>query len=167
MEFDHVGVATDDAAESAALFADLLDAPVAHEETRDGLRLVFCRLGGVDDPAPGHIELLEPIAGAEGPVARFLDREGPGIHHLAVRTSDVAAALETARSMGVETVDDTPREGAWGHRVAFLHPRSTGGVLVEFVERTDDYADDGSDGTVAGARETRGGDGRSDGTGGS
>jgi hypothetical protein len=69
--------------------------------------------------------------------------------------------------MGVETVDDTPREGAWGHRVAFLHPRSTGGVLVEFVERTDDHADDGSDGTVAGARETRGGDGRPDGTGGS
>lgn len=146
MEFDHVGVATDDAVESAALFADLLDAPVAHEETRDGLRLVFCRLGGVDDPAPGHIELLEPIEGGEGPVARFLDREGPGIHHLAVRTPDVAATLARARSMGVETVDDTPREGAWGHRVAFLHPRSTGGVLVEFVERTDDHGGDGDDG---------------------
>ncbi|RCU48274.1 methylmalonyl-CoA epimerase [Haloplanus salinus] len=128
MRFDHVGVATRDAATSADLFGTLLDAPVAHRETLDGLDVTFLDLGN------GYVELLEPLD-AEGPIRRYLDREGPGIHHVALATPDVAAALERARDHGVELVDETPRPGAWGHDVAFLHPGSTGGVLVEFVER--------------------------------
>ncbi|GAB3416054.1 methylmalonyl-CoA epimerase [Haloparvum alkalitolerans] len=127
MEFDHVGVATDDAAALANLFDDLLDAPVAHEETFDGMRVVFLELDG-----GGYFELLEPREG--GAIADYLDREGPGVHHVALATDDAAAALDRARGLGIDLVDEEPRPGAWGHDVAFLHPRSTGGVLVEFVE---------------------------------
>ena len=128
MRFDHVGVATRDAAATADLFGALFDAPVAHRETFDGLDVTFLDLGN------GYVELLEPLDD-EGAIPRYLDREGPGIHHVALATPDVAAALDTARNLGVELVDERPRPGAWGHDVAFLHPGSTGGVLVEFVER--------------------------------
>jgi methylmalonyl-CoA/ethylmalonyl-CoA epimerase len=127
MEFDHAGIATDDAAGLASLYGDLLDAPVAHEETFDGMHVVFLDLGN------GYFELLEPL-GDDGAIARYLDRNGPGIHHLALATEDVEAALATARDHGVDLVDEEPRPGAWGHEVAFCHPRSTGGVLLEFVQ---------------------------------
>lgn len=127
MRFDHVGVATRDGAELAALFDGLLDAPIAHEETFDGMAVTFLEL---DDG--GYFELLEPEDG--GTIADYLDREGPGIHHVALATDDLPGALDRARDLGVGLVDEEPRPGAWGHEVAFLHPRSTGGVLVEFVE---------------------------------
>ncbi|WP_418282537.1 methylmalonyl-CoA epimerase [Halorubrum sp. DTA98] len=127
MRFDHVGVATSDATELGTLFVDLLDASVAHEETFDGLRIRFLELDG-----GGYLELLEPVD--DGTIARYLDRNGPGIHHVALATDDVAAALDRARDLGIELIDEAPRPGAWGHDVAFLHPGSTGGVLVEFVE---------------------------------
>ena len=126
MEFDHLGVATDDAAALAGLYADLLGTPVAHEETFDGMDVVFLDLG------EGYFELLEPHD--EGAIARYLDRHGPGMHHVALSTTDIDAALDRAREMGVDLIDEEPRPGAWGHSVAFLHPKSTGGVLVEFVE---------------------------------
>jgi methylmalonyl-CoA/ethylmalonyl-CoA epimerase len=128
MRLDHVGVATRDAAALAELFSTLLDAPVTHRETVDGLDVTLLNLGA------GSLELLEPLDD-EGTIPRYLDREGPGLHHVAFATPDVAAALDTARAHGVELVDDRPRPGARGHDVAFLHPGSTGGVLVEFVER--------------------------------
>jgi methylmalonyl-CoA/ethylmalonyl-CoA epimerase len=127
MRFDHVGVAARDAADLADLFDGLLDAPVAHEETFDGMAVRFLEL---DDG--GYFELLEPADG--GAIADYLDREGPGIHHVALATDDLTGALDRARDLGVDLVDEEPRPGAWGHEVAFLHPRSTGGVLVEFVE---------------------------------
>ncbi|WP_459877049.1 methylmalonyl-CoA epimerase [Halorubrum gandharaense] len=127
MELDHVGVATRDVTDLASLFDDLLAAPVAHEERFDGMHVVFLEL---DDGS--YLELLEPTEG--GTISRFLDREGPGMHHVAFRTDDIEAALDTAREHGVGLVDEEPRPGAWGHDVAFLHPGSTGGVLVEFVE---------------------------------
>ncbi|SFR42534.1 methylmalonyl-CoA epimerase [Halogeometricum limi] len=125
MEFDHLGVATDDATGLAALFTELFDAPVAHEEEFDGMSVVFLELGD------GYFELLEPHE--DGAIARYLEKNGPGIHHVALRTDDVVGALETATGAGVELIDEEPRPGAWGHEVAFLHPKSTGGVLVEFV----------------------------------
>ena len=128
MEFDHAGVATDDLDALAGLYADLFDAPVVHEETFGDLRVAFLDLGN------GYVELLEPLPDSEGTMARYLDRHGPGIHHLAVRTEDVAAALQAAREAGLDLIDEEPRPGAWGHEVAFLHPESTGGVLVEFVQ---------------------------------
>ncbi|MFA9518554.1 methylmalonyl-CoA epimerase [Halopenitus sp. H-Gu1] len=128
MEFDHVGIATREAGDLAKLFDDLLAAPIAHEERFDGMRVVFLELSDGT-----YFELLEPHEG--GPIADYLDREGPGLHHVALATPDVAAAIDRARDLGVDPVDEAPRQGAWGHEVAFLHPRSTGGILVEFVER--------------------------------
>ena len=135
----HVGVATDDAAGLAALYGDLLGLSVVHEETFDGMAVVFLGSGASGAHASGngshgpYLELLEPLDG-EGPIARHLDRRGPGLHHLAVAVADVADALDRARALDVDPVDESPRQGAWGHEVAFLHPSSTGGVLVEFVE---------------------------------
>lgn len=126
MEFDHVGIATWDASLLAATLGDLFDAPVAHEETFDGLRVVFLGL------TAGDLELLEPLE--SGTVQRFLDREGPGLHHVAVRTDDIRTALNNAEAMGIKLIDDEARPGARGHRVAFLDPKSTGGMLVELVE---------------------------------
>ena len=126
MEFDHAGVATDDAAGLTALFTDLLGVDAVHEETFDGMTVVFL------DAGTGYLELLEPNEG--GPIADYLDRNGSGIHHLAFATDDAAGAIEHGQELGIEPIDDEPRPGAWGHDVAFLHPRDTGGVLVEFVE---------------------------------
>ena len=135
MRLDHVGVACGDAASLAASFAELFDTEIVHEETFDGMRVVFLDVGsdGADHDAGPYLELLEPLTD-EGAVARFLDREGAGLHHVALATDDIVAALETAETLGIETIDDEPRPGAWGHEVAFLHPGLTGGVLVEFVE---------------------------------
>lgn len=126
MQFHHAGIATTGATELAELYGELFDAPVAHEERFDGMSVLFLEL---DD---GYFELLEPHEG--GPIASYLDSHGPGVHHLAVETDDIEAALSTARECGVELIDTDPRPGAWGHDVAFLHPRSTGGVLIEFVD---------------------------------
>jgi methylmalonyl-CoA/ethylmalonyl-CoA epimerase len=126
MRFDHAGIATDDAAGLADLFSDLFDVPIAHEESFEGMTVVFL------DSGAGYFELLEPDG--EGAIATYLDRNGPGVHHLALATEDIEGALERAREMGVEAIDEQARPGAWGHDVAFLHPKSTGGVLIEFVE---------------------------------
>jgi len=128
MHFDHAGVATDDADGLAALYETVFDAPVAHKEEFDGLRVVFLDLGD------GYFELLEPLPDAEGAIPNYLDRQGPGLHHVALATDDIDGALADARAAGVDLIDDSPRPGAWGHEVAFCHPNSTGGVLVEFVE---------------------------------
>ncbi|AHG03287.1 methylmalonyl-CoA epimerase [Halobacterium sp. DL1] len=128
MHVDHVGVATDDASSLADLYTELFDAPVAHEETFDGLRVVFLELDG-----EGYFELLEPVEDGTT-IGRYLENNGSGIHHVALATEDIEAALDTAREAGVELIDEEPRDGAWGHDVAFLHPKSTGGALVEFVE---------------------------------
>jgi len=127
LQFDHAGIATEDATDLADLYVDLLGCSVAHEETFDGMDVVFLRVGG------SYFELLEP-AESEGAIARYLDQNGPGIHHLALATEDIAGALSRARECGVELIDEEPRPGAWGHDVAFMHPKSTGGVLLEFVE---------------------------------
>ncbi|MEF8775166.1 MAG: VOC family protein [Haloarculaceae archaeon] len=140
MDFHHAGIATEDADALAALYRDLCGCKVAHTETFDGMRVVFLDVGGC------YFELLEPIEesaegkegeegekGEEGAIASFLADNGPGIHHLALATEDVEATLARARDLDIRLVDEEPREGAWGHEVAFLHPADTGGVLLEFV----------------------------------
>ena len=126
MRFDHAGVATEDAESLAFHYEDLFDCAIAHEERFGDLRVLFLGLEN------GYFELLEPRE--EGTVSRFLENHGPGLHHIALETDDIEAALENAAEVGVELIDEDPRPGAWGHDVAFLHPDSTGGVLVEFVE---------------------------------
>lgn len=125
MRYDHAGIATREADELAALFSELFGAPIVHEERFDGMDVVFLELEN------GYFELLEPHEG--GPIDRYLESNGPGIHHLAVETDDVEAAIDRAVELGVEPIDETPRPGAWGHDVAFLHPNTTGGILFEFV----------------------------------
>ncbi|MFB6303159.1 MAG: methylmalonyl-CoA epimerase [Haloferacaceae archaeon] len=138
----HVGVATPDAGTLAELYCDLFRAPVVHEERFEGMEVVFLEVGG------GYFELLEP--GDEGPIARFLAEHGRGIHHVALATPDIGGALDRARDLGLDLVDESPRAGAWGHDVAFLHPGSTGGVLVEFVATRGPDANSGA-GTGSGA----------------
>ncbi len=126
MHIDHLGIATDDALSLAETYEALFDAPVVHEEEFGGMSVVFLDFGG------SYFELLEPLE--EGTISDYLERNGAGIHHVALETDDIEGALETARDHGVELIDEEPRPGAWGHDVAFLHPKSTGGVLVEYVE---------------------------------
>jgi methylmalonyl-CoA/ethylmalonyl-CoA epimerase len=126
MNIDHAGIATDDVDALAERYATLFDTPVVHEESFDGMDVVFLDCGD------GYFELLEPRE--DGTIAQYLDRNGPGIHHLALATDDIAAALDRMEDHGVERIDEEPRPGAWDHEVAFLHPKSTGGVLIELVE---------------------------------
>jgi methylmalonyl-CoA/ethylmalonyl-CoA epimerase len=127
MRFDHAGIATTSADSLVFRFQDLLGCEIAHEELFDGMQVVFLELGN------GYLELLEPTDD-EGTIARYLEDRDGGIHHLAFATDDIDATLERAREHGVDLVDEAPRQGAWGHDVAFCHPKSTGGVLVEFVQ---------------------------------
>jgi len=127
LRFDHAGIATDGLSNLAELYEGLFECPVVHEETLDGLRIAFLEFPN------GYVELLEPVE-EEGTIARYLDENGPGIHHLALATSDIERALDRAREHDIDLIDDQPRPGAWSHDVAFMHPKSTGGILLEFVE---------------------------------
>jgi methylmalonyl-CoA/ethylmalonyl-CoA epimerase len=125
----HVAIATRDADALAKTLTDTLGASPGKEELLDGgaLRVVFVHLG------PVTLELLEPRS-AEHTVAKFLDTRGPGLHHVSLEVTDVAAQLARAKAAGVKLIDEAPRAGAHGTRVAFLHPKSLGGVLVELCE---------------------------------
>lgn len=127
MRFDHAGIACEEIEPVADTFCGVLGVDIVHEETLEQLRVSFLDLGN------GYLELLEPIE-PDGPIATYLNRHGPGIHHLAFETDDIETALARAKDAGITTIDDEPRPGAWGHEVAFLHPSDMGGVLVEFVE---------------------------------
>jgi methylmalonyl-CoA/ethylmalonyl-CoA epimerase len=126
---DHIGVATDDLEASLALYEGAMKMPVAHRETveEQGVEAVLLDVGDC------HVELLSPL-GPDTPVGKFLERKGPGLHHVAYRVGDIEAALEEISNAGLELIDREPRTGIRSSRVAFLHPRSTGGVLTEVVQ---------------------------------
>jgi methylmalonyl-CoA/ethylmalonyl-CoA epimerase len=126
---DHIGVATPTLQEGLALYGDTFAMPIVSLEVLQdqGLEVALLRCGDQ------CIELLAPTR-EDSPVAKFLRERGAGMHHVAYRVEDIAAALEEARACGLELVDEQPRVGAGGHLVAFLHPRATGRVLVELVE---------------------------------
>lgn len=125
LPFDHVAVAVRSIAEARPLY-ELLTG-----ETCSPVQTLADQ--GVDVAFVGSVELLEPLD-ADTPVGRFLDGRGPGLHHVAFRVPDLHEALPELRDAGLRLVDETPRPGARGHRVVFVHPNSTGGVLVELVE---------------------------------
>ncbi len=129
---DHIGVAVDDLDGAIALYGQRLGMELQHRETveEQGVEAVLLGVG------ESHIELLRPL-GPDTAVARFLDRNGPGLHHVAYATDDIEQALESVRSAGLELIDEQPRTGIRNSRVAFLHPKSTGGVLTELVEATE------------------------------
>ncbi len=126
---DHVGIAVPDIDSALALYRDALGMPLVHRETvtEQGVDAALLDVGD------GHVELLQPL-GPDTTVGKFLARNGAGLHHVAYRVGDVEATLDAARTAGLRLIDDTPRTGIRGSRVAFLHPASTGGVLTEIVQ---------------------------------
>jgi len=126
---DHIGVATEDLEASLALYEGSMKMPVAHRETvsEQGVEAVLLDVGDC------HVELLSPL-GPDTPVGKFLERKGPGLHHVAYRVEDIAATLTELSDAGVELIDSEPRTGIRDSLVAFIHPRSTGGVLTEIVQ---------------------------------
>ena len=128
-EIDHIGVAVEDLDEAIALYRDHLGMREQHRETVEefGVEAALLEIGG------SHVELLMPTQPDSG-VAKFLERKGPGMHHVAYRTDDIGAVLERMRAAGMRLIDDEPRTGIQDSRVAFVHPKSTGGVLTEIVQ---------------------------------
>lgn len=126
---DHTGVAVNDLDAAIVFYRDVLGLPLVHREavTEQGVEAVLFDLGD------GHVELIAPLRPDSG-VARYLEQRGPGLHHVAYRVDDIEAALASLSAAGVRLIDERPRAGIRGSRVAFLHPTATGGVLTEIVE---------------------------------
>jgi methylmalonyl-CoA/ethylmalonyl-CoA epimerase len=126
---DHVGVAVEDLDRALALYEGTFGMPLVHRETvtEQGVEAVLLDVGD------GHVELLAPL-GPDTVVGRFVAKRGEGLHHVAYRVEDIDATLERLKEAGVELIDAEARVGIRQSRVAFLHPRSTGGVLTELVE---------------------------------
>jgi methylmalonyl-CoA epimerase len=126
-EIAHIGIAVESIAAALPFYREVLGLEPGPPEEADGARIVSLRFGDSD------VELLEPRT-AESPIARFLARRGPGIHHVCYRVADLDQALDRCREAGYRLVDERPRVGAGGHRIAFVHPKSTAGILIELSE---------------------------------
>jgi methylmalonyl-CoA epimerase len=126
---DHIGVAVEDLDAALALYTESLGMPLVHRETvaEQGVEAALLDVGD------SHVELLQPL-GPETGVAKFLARRGPGLHHVAYRVADVEATLSQLVQAGLRLIDEQPRTGIRGSRVAFVHPASVGGVLTEIVQ---------------------------------
>jgi methylmalonyl-CoA epimerase len=130
-KIDHIGIAVGDLRSAKRFFEASLGLRVEREETLGDMKIAFVPVGGV------NIELIESTT-PEGVISKFIARRGEGIHHIAYEVRDVAAALDALNAQGVKLVDDTPRTGAHGKQVAFLHPKSAFGVLTELVSKKED-----------------------------
>ena len=130
MKLDHIGIATNHLADGLSIWRDALGLEI--ESTEDvleqGVRITMLQLGQT------HVELLEPLS-SDSPVGKFLTKRGPGIHHVAVQVEDIRAALTELAGKGARLIDSEPRVGAGGCLVAFIHPSSMNGVLLELVQR--------------------------------
>jgi methylmalonyl-CoA epimerase len=126
---DHIGVAVEDLDAAIALHEETYGMALVHREVIDdqGVEAVLLDVG------ENHVELLRPLA-QESPVGRFLSKRGPGLHHVAYQVTDVHATLAELRARGLRLIDEAPRTGIRGSRVAFLHPAAAGGVLTEIVQ---------------------------------
>jgi methylmalonyl-CoA/ethylmalonyl-CoA epimerase len=123
----HIGIAVPSIADALPFYRDVLGLAPGPAESADGATVVSLRFGATD------VELLEPTDPA-GPVAKFLAKRGAGIHHICYRVPDLEAALARCRAAGYQLIDETPRRGAGGRRIAFLHPKTTSGILLELTE---------------------------------
>jgi methylmalonyl-CoA/ethylmalonyl-CoA epimerase len=128
-EIDHVAIAVNDLEAAARFYEETLGATVAHRERidSDGVEEILLQV------ADSYVQLLTPTRD-DSPVAKYLAKKGEGIHHVGYRVSDCAAALEAMRAAGASTIDASPRPGSRGTTVAFVHPRSAFGTLIELVE---------------------------------
>mgnify|MGYP001818981724 CR=1 FL=1 len=126
---DHLGVAVKDLDATLPLYHQMLGLELLYEETveSDKVRVAVLEFGG------GHLELLEPTS-EDSPVAKFIEKRGAGLHHVALRVSDCATALKAVGEAGFQLIDQVPRNGAGGKQIGFVHPKSTGGVLLELCQ---------------------------------
>jgi methylmalonyl-CoA/ethylmalonyl-CoA epimerase len=129
MKIDHIGIATRGIQDAMTFYLDALglQGGETEEVAEQKVRVAMIPIG------ESRIELLEATS-ADSPIARFLEKRGPGIHHIAVRVDDIHVALAELKQKGARLIDEEPRKGAGGCLVAFVHPSSTGGVLLELVE---------------------------------
>lgn len=129
MKIDHIGIATRSIEEGLALWQDALGVePDSTEEVAEqGVKICMLPVGDT------HVELLEPLS-AESAVGKFLAKRGPGIHHIAIEVKDINGSLAQLKQRGARLIDETPRVGAGGSLIAFVHPSSTNGVLLELVQ---------------------------------
>ena len=129
MKVDHIGIATNKLADGLTFWQDLLGLRVESTEeiVEQGVRLVMLNVGDT------HVELLESLK-PDSPVGKFLAKRGPGLHHIAITVDDIRKSLAELKTKGVRLIDETPRVGAGGCLVAFVHPSSADGVLVELVQ---------------------------------
>lgn len=129
-KIDHIGIAVRSIEEKMELYRDVLGLEFLGDEIveEQGVRVAFFRLG------ESMIELLEPID-EDGPIARFLDKNGEGIHHVAAGTEDIEEARQAAEDGGLRLLSERPLDGAHGKLISFVHPKDTGGVLLEFTQR--------------------------------
>jgi methylmalonyl-CoA/ethylmalonyl-CoA epimerase len=129
MKVDHIGIATPTIEQGLALWRDALglEPDVTEEVAEQGVRVCMLPVGDT------HVELLEPLS-ADSAVGKFLAQRGPGIHHIAIEVRDIKASLADLKQKGARLIDETPRVGARGCLVAFVHPASTNGVLLELVQ---------------------------------
>lgn len=122
----HIGIAVPSIAEALAFYRDVLGLEPHPPEVADGATIVSLPFG------ESEVELLEPLTDTS-PIARFLARRGPGIHHICYRVPDLDRAMARCREAGYQLVDELPRTGAGGRRIAFIHPKSTAGILYELT----------------------------------
>ena len=129
MKINHLGIATKDIDEALKFWSDALGLENVHTEIVEDqkVRVAMLPIG------ESRIELLEPTS-EDSPISKFLEKRGPGIHHIAVEVDDIAASLAQLKSQGMRLIDENPRIGAEGCLVAFVHPSSTNGVLLELVQ---------------------------------
>ncbi|OLC20467.1 MAG: methylmalonyl-CoA epimerase [Chloroflexi bacterium 13_1_40CM_66_19] len=129
MKIHHVGVAVEDLEAAIELYTNNFGAELTHRASneKDGLTAAFLRAGEAE------VELIQPLR-EDTPVGKFLANRGPGLHHIAIAVNDIHQAIAEARANGLEMIDQEPRIGLHGTRIAFVHPKSVGGVLTEFVE---------------------------------
>lgn len=129
LKIDHIGIAVKSLAESSKLYELLGIKSTGMEEVAEQkVKVVFFPVGD------SEVELLESTA-PDGPIARYIEKNGEGIHHIALRVDDLEAALAELKAKGIRLIDEKPRYGAGGARIAFVHPKSTGGILLELSER--------------------------------
>jgi methylmalonyl-CoA/ethylmalonyl-CoA epimerase len=126
---DHIGVAVAEIEPALELYRDGFELAVAHREVveEQGVEAVLLDVG------ENHVELLAPLA-PDTPVGKFLAKQGPGLHHVAYQVDDIDATLQSLKQAGMRLIDEQPRTGIRGSRVAFMHPRATAGVLTEIVQ---------------------------------
>jgi methylmalonyl-CoA/ethylmalonyl-CoA epimerase len=126
-QIDHIGIAVKNLDETVAFYRHVMGLAVSSTEVFNGMKIAFLRIGD------SELELLEDMT-PDGAIARHVAKRGEGIQHVAYRVDNIEQALQEMRTKGIELIDERPRSGARNARVAFLHPKSTKGVLIEFVE---------------------------------